>query len=378
MAVPVLLVPGIMGSRLYFSRSGKFWDPDDYWRMARWAPVWPFRSDDDNRVQLHARQPAGVVFDTADVSAAERDRGWSTVVWSYYGGLLRRLQDGAAAEGGVYAAGYDWRQDIQWLGRYLGSKIDRVRAQTGGSQVALVTHSMGGLVVRAALAARDDLADAVRVVIHVCQPSAGAVLLYRRLFTGLVRPHDGGGGVADRVFRLLMGNSRQGFLGNMSGLPGAMQLIPSEYFPPTAAGTPWHPGLAAGPHADLYPDPQSPPGLVPDYLDLSTQVLADLTDRVADVAGFHDFLGDPAEPRHPETWLIYGTGLTTETAIAFGSAGAEPVTDGEGDNTVPAVSATSLNLIPQRMIPAHGVEHATACLDGYVQELVETLVASYP
>jgi hypothetical protein len=175
-----------------------------------------------------------------------------------------------------------------------------------------------------------------------------------------------------------MGNSRQGFLGNLSGLPGAMQLIPSEYFPPTAAGLPWHPGLAAGPHGGLYPNPDSPPGLVPEYLDLAAEVVADLTERVVDVAGFHQFLGDPAVSRHPETWLIYGTGLTTEAGVGFGPAGTEPVTDEYGDNTVPAGSATSLNLIPQRMIPAQGVAHATACLDGYVQELVETILASYP
>src|SRR5262245_1860193 len=119
MAVPIVLLPGIMGSRLFFPASGKFWDPDDSWRMVRWAPVWPFRSDDDNRVQLHAREPAGVIFDTASVGPAERDRGWSTVVWSYYGGLLQRLQDDFGAAGGVYAVGYDWRQDIGWLGDWV-------------------------------------------------------------------------------------------------------------------------------------------------------------------------------------------------------------------------------------------------------------------
>jgi len=97
-------MPGVMGSRLYFPNSNRLWDPDRPARMVRWAPVWPFRSDDDNRRDLHAREPAGVVLDEGDVSAAERDRGWSTVVWSFYGGMLRRLH-AESAGAGAHAVG---------------------------------------------------------------------------------------------------------------------------------------------------------------------------------------------------------------------------------------------------------------------------------
>ena len=95
-------------------------------------------------------------------------------------------------------------------------------AETGADRVAIVTHSMGGLVARAACLVNPALAERIAVVVHVCQPSAGAVVLYRRLFTGLVRGLDGGGGIADRVFRLLLGSDQATFLANMSGLPGPM------------------------------------------------------------------------------------------------------------------------------------------------------------
>jgi hypothetical protein len=39
MATPILVFPGIMGSRLYFQNSGKFWDPDNKLRMIGWLPV---------------------------------------------------------------------------------------------------------------------------------------------------------------------------------------------------------------------------------------------------------------------------------------------------------------------------------------------------
>ena len=63
---PIVFLPGVMGSRLYFPDSDKFWDPDSTWRMLRWAPLWPVRSNDDNRRELHAKEPAGVVIDPRD------------------------------------------------------------------------------------------------------------------------------------------------------------------------------------------------------------------------------------------------------------------------------------------------------------------------
>ena len=33
--LPIVFLPGVMGSRLYFEASQKFWDPDSTWRMLR-------------------------------------------------------------------------------------------------------------------------------------------------------------------------------------------------------------------------------------------------------------------------------------------------------------------------------------------------------
>jgi hypothetical protein len=118
-------------------------------------------------------------------------------------------------------------------------------------------------------------------------------------------------------------------------------------------------------------------GLAPNYLGLSSAVLVDLRAREADVGRFHQMLGDPTVPSHPESWLIYGTGQTTEVAIAFGAGGAEPVTDHLGDTTVSALSATSLRLPEERMIRAEGVIHAAAWQNGLVQEQVETILVRY-
>ena len=153
---------------------------------------------------------------------------------------------------------------------------------------------MGGLVARSAFRHDPSLIPRIEKLVSICQPVVGAVVLYRRLFTGLVRSLDGGGSISDRAFRLLLGNTRAAFVGNMSGLPGAMQLLPSEHFPVDAAGDPWNASIA-GPinPANLYANALCPPGVLDAALGLTAEVLADLTDRLFDVAGFHTWLGPP-------------------------------------------------------------------------------------
>ena len=50
--------------------------------------------------------------------------------------------------------------------------------------------------------------------------------------------------------RSRLGGSRDDFVGNMSGLPGPLELLPSQYFPRDEEGRPWHPLLRA--HADYW------------------------------------------------------------------------------------------------------------------------------
>ena len=183
----------------------------------------------------------------------------------------------------VHAVGYDWRQPIDWLGWYAGQRIRAILAATGADEFSAVTHSMGGLVLRAAFKAAPALVGMARKVVHVCQPSVGAVVLYRRLFTGLVRPYDGGGGVFDRAFRLILGNTRTAFLGNMSGMPGPMQLLPSQFLP---GG--WNPLLPNGP-------PYASGNIAPAIGagGLAAGVAAELATRVTEVNAFHASTGRP-------------------------------------------------------------------------------------
>ena len=123
---PIVFLPGVMGSRLFFKASKRYWDPDSTWRMLRWAPIWPFRSDEDNRLDLHARQPAGVMIDP-ETNAVDADGvalGWGGVVWSFYGEFLKMLRELAAGRR-AFAVGYDWRQDIALARRVRRRQVPR-------------------------------------------------------------------------------------------------------------------------------------------------------------------------------------------------------------------------------------------------------------
>ena len=383
---PIVFFPGIMGSRLYFPAGNKYWDPDSDWEMTAWMPIW--HSSDYLRKRIHVREPAGVVIDRTDkkITPKEADRGWGGVAWEFYGPFLQKLQqiastpdssqsDAKAAD--AFAVGYDWRQNLDWLGRYAQTKIRRILDMTASDKVILVTHSMGGLVVRSAFAQDESLKRQVAGVLYISQPTVGAVIMYRRLYTGMKKDLDGGGGLADRLFRLILGNTQAAFVATSAGLPGAIQLLPSASFPSANAGEIWHPAVREGtiPPA-LYSFAQSPTGLNFPRLKLPEGVRPDLPQRIAELERFHDLLKSPDAPAttHDNSWLIYGTDLKTETRIQFDAGKPVAVTESLGDEVVPSVSATALGLSADRMIPVSNAKHSDACLYDAVQIHAERIL----
>lgn len=366
---PILFFPGIMGSRLYFPNSRCYWDPDSNLRMFPWAPLWPFRSDDDNRLRLHFLEPAGVIAEAVRSEIQSLELGWGGVVWSFYGNYLRLLRD--LADGGLaFAVGYDWRQDLRTLGVYAAGKIRQALELTGAPKVRLISHSMGGLVIRAALRAAPDLSTAIERILFVCQPAAGAVVLYRRLFTGMVRGFDGGKGVLDRMTRFILGNNRAGFFGNLSGLPGGVQLLPSRFFPSTD-GRHWNNAIDNGfLHDALYLNESSPPGLIGANAHPDPAVRADFRDRLEECAEAHAWLGPPELPSAIEAWQLAGDGLLTDVSITFDEAGnPAPGREVMGDATVPRSSATAMQLSPDdRTILFGNLSHENACEDCRVMQ----------
>ena len=124
-----------------------------------------------------------------ELTQDEVDRGWGGVSFKYHGEFLR--DDYSRRYNPVYAFGYDWRNSNYNSAQRLAVRIDEILARHKARRCIIVTHSMGGLVTRAALRLVPALEAKVLCVVHLFQPVLGTPVAYRRFFTGVTAVYDG-------------------------------------------------------------------------------------------------------------------------------------------------------------------------------------------
>jgi hypothetical protein len=425
-SVPIIVVPGIMGTRLRLTSKKpddvKIWDPDDELLM---YDEWISTSAEDMRIALrHSSVDAEILHEGTSHSPTERARGWAALSHKYYGDLLRSLSrqfevDDASFRCPVYAFGYDWRQDNTDSAEKLAAFAEQTMQKEGANLVIFVTHSMGGFVVRRALTLQEALAPKTLGVVHIGQPARGAPVAYRRFMYGTDSTFDG------YVMRFLIGAAPESTFLLFSALPGAMQLLPSDsrhdkrersydvwlrahrrdeqspfVLPPGAASV-----------YSMYRSGTHPPGLA-EHLRQPEKRLGDTKaeqdafeeSRVDALAGanaakaFHLALGTK---KHDLTWTISSTGVETDDSVIFyfpskefegmrALSIAEPeVIRGRshlGDGTVPTWSADALLHGPtqdvadgvdptlQRKFAIGGLVHDTMCADSTTQHTVFEII----
>ncbi|WP_246545688.1 GPI inositol-deacylase [Pelotalea chapellei] len=176
--LPIIFVPGIMGSRLGDPKGVTAWDPDDAKFMLKkygllWAATAKSRKDliigsEFNQGYLHVlnddTKHNAVFADETDTTRGKR--GWGGVSWNSYGDILKTLQTrewdqsvNLFYEFPVHAFGYNWTASNYFAGEQLAAEIKKVikeyvDAGRKCEKVLLVTHSMGGLVARSAMEQR--------------------------------------------------------------------------------------------------------------------------------------------------------------------------------------------------------------------------------
>ena len=182
-------------------------------------------------------------------------------------------------------------------------------------------------------------------VVHVFQPVYGAVVLYRRLFTGVQVPgldgdvslHDVSGSLSNLAFAWILGDNAMDFTGKASGLPGAMQLLPSNSYPAPSWNQEFD-GANGQTIYDLYRNPPTPPSVLVNGI--SDEVKADMVARLEEVAPFYDQINGV---KHDRTWTVVGSGLKTDTMIAFNGNNPQATqASNGGDGTVPLPSGAGL------------------------------------
>lgn len=414
--VPIIFLPGIMGSRLILDNKQE-WDPDSDGNMLGWVACGFNRM----RKLIHTNIGGKPQTKSDAYSEPECKRGWAGISNRFYGGLLRNMSIIDTAKLPVYGIGYDWRQEIGDCAAKAYEKLQAHRKDAGleeSDKVIIVTHSMGGLVTREMLRKFPDLHDKVLGIIHITQPVHGGAVLYRRFFTGVVAKFFGdvpdldGLGKEAWGFARILGTEPRKFAFVVSGLKGAIQLLPTNYYR-LDGNKPWltyseSPGGAqqewGGDVFDLYADAASPPGVVSHskYAKGDDEIVKnDLLERVKLAKAFHAEIKNNQFNKHKNTYTIYGTLMRTDVAVGFfklvetppdkRNPGLVPDQRMEGDATVPLNSGIGLPLkISEKVlspdaIPAalkegyrqfriDGVEHAAACNHANVIPIVRKLI----
>jgi pimeloyl-ACP methyl ester carboxylesterase len=185
----VYVLPGIMGSQLGFTRGGQkphdvLWlDPIDI-QLGRLVEL---ELDD----HTHAVALGAMNYTYLKITLSLRQAGFDAVLLDY-----------------------DWRRDVATLGKLLAQRI----AADGKRQVAIVAHSMGGLVARAALT--HPAGAQVSQLIMLGTPNAGSF--------GAVQALRGTYSVVRKVAMLDLRHDAE-FLASevFATFPGLHELLPS-------------------------------------------------------------------------------------------------------------------------------------------------------
>ena len=303
-ALRVIIVPGIMGSQLGLRRAPPL--PHDV--------LWLDPID-----ILHGRLASLALPGSAAIVPL------GVVLYSYLRLQLQLRARGFAAE----FHDYDWRLPVSELGLALARRL----AQAAPAPVALVAHSMGGLVVRAALTA-GQMRHVKRVVL-LGTPNSGSFAAVQAL--------RGTYAVVRKLARLVDGVSAEELTsGVFSSFPSLYDLLP-------------HGVLAA--RADLF-EPGSWPsgGLQP-----RAQLLAAARAARASLAA--------ADGRFT---TIAGVGQETVTALARRGRDFLYTLTRHGDGTVPTASA----LLPGAQALFAGVAHSELTRDARVAAAVADVLGS--
>lgn len=149
---PIIVVPGIMGSRLFmdgrvFTENTRAWDPvvslngitklDDRLKLSNRLYVRPC---ENQNVNVYDNIPDSTVDDYG------REYGAKETYKKLVDGLCNAYAIGTNHYRPVYFFSYDWRYSNEDSARKLHAEIQNILHETGAEKVDLVCHSMGGLV----------------------------------------------------------------------------------------------------------------------------------------------------------------------------------------------------------------------------------------
>lgn len=280
--IPVIFVPGVMGSNLTQRNPPRDGDDPVQWRMdgAGTATDWAGPSK-GAAYRKRWLQPSvmqvdtqGKLPDSSDAGGLPeeemRRRGWGEVGFMSYGTFLPLLESwlndfDSCHEGRrvelmnldlqafkdearltrsevglsyryrfpVWACGYNWLDDNATSAKRLAKRINEIRDRykrdkVSCDKVIVVTHSMGGLVARHCSEVLGRGSDMLGVV-HGVMPAIGAAAVYRRMKAG-TEDTTAWYNFAGSITASVLGNDAGEVTAVMSSSPGPLQLLPTPEY----------------------------------------------------------------------------------------------------------------------------------------------------
>ncbi|MDP3792734.1 MAG: hypothetical protein Q8Q89_03305 [bacterium] len=167
---PVIIVPGILGSRL--NRVG---DGEEVWPSIGQMLV-PGADDylDELKFDVNGEE-------VLDINSSEIIE--SVLSLNQYGNLIQKFKDAGYRLGqDLFVFPYDWRLDVEISSVEFGLIMDQLISSSPTGQVNIVAHSMGGLVVKDYLSDNGD--SEVNKLIFAGTPHLGAPKAFNALNYG--------------------------------------------------------------------------------------------------------------------------------------------------------------------------------------------------
>jgi hypothetical protein len=212
-----VLVPGIMGSSLYYRRADGardyIWTEDfhrNYNKLVAHSPA----------LTWTGAVAAGELIETVRFTRLQLP----VDLWAGVLGVLRRYPDFSSANH-VLKIGYDWRQSIvessQAVQKSMGTHLAEHFSDSaqGEPKLTFLTHSMGGLVVRAALGTGAISPTSVDRIVHIGSPLEGAPDAFYAAYKGCRLPFL-------KAHAWIRGKNTAQF---WDALRGSIQTFPSVY-----------------------------------------------------------------------------------------------------------------------------------------------------
>ncbi len=273
--IPVIFVPGVMGSNL----KGMGGTKNVTWRLdgPKSMISWLGRDADKRKEYLTPEKMTvdndGMLPEGTPQHAEElKRRGWGEVGAMSYAPFLVWLEnalhdyDGAhngirhqligAALGAskgeqalqkeevalsyryrfpVHAYGYNWLDDNANSAKRLQQRINEIIARYRKEKkrcekVIVVTHSMGGLIARHCSEVL-GMKNKIFGIVHGVMPAIGAPAVYRRMKAGTENPGKGiKGWLEGHIGSKILGENAAEMTAVLSGAPGPLQLLPTPEY----------------------------------------------------------------------------------------------------------------------------------------------------